>query len=139
MGSPAKLQKYIIRSHDPPSLLIGGWLSASIIHNEIPRFHEYFNYLVEPQIFVLSCDVHSNVDTDTLSFELKYLFSSSSTKIFQVIIYLKTRMSTNNLSMKILIQSLSRLLPSNILEELLKEDASNYCSEINRRKGAGSL
>ena len=53
---------------------------------------------------------------------------------------LKTRMSTNNhLSMKILIQSLSRLLPSNILEELLKEAASNYCSEINRRKGAGSL
>ena len=52
---------------------------------------------------------------------------------------LKTRMSTNNLSMKILIQSLSRLLPSNILEELLKEAASKFCSEINRKKGAGSL
>ena len=51
----------------------------------------------------------------------------------------KTHMTTKNLSMKILIQSLSRLLPDDIIEELLKEAASNYYSETKRRRGAGSL
>ena len=35
-----------------------------------------------------------------------------------------------NLLTDALWQQISRLLPSNILEELLKEAASNYCSEI---------
>ena len=41
-----------------------------------------------------------------------------------LIIDSKTHMTTKNLSMKILIQSLSRLLPDDIIEELLKEAAS---------------
>ena len=56
-----------------------------------------------------------------------------------LIIDSKTHMTTKNLSMKILIQSLSRLLPDDIIEELLKEAASSYYSETKRRKGAGSL
>ena len=52
-----------------------------------------------------------------------------------LIIDSKTHMTTKNLSMKILIQLLSRLLPDDIIEELLKEAAPNYYSESKECAG----
>ena len=51
-----------------------------------------------------------------------------------LIIDSKTHMTTKNLSMKILIQSLSRLLPDDIIDELLKEAASSYTLKQREEK-----
>ena len=52
---------------------------------------------------------------------------------------LRTSMSSNKLSMKVLIQTLSKLLNADTLNELTKEASISFISEVKRRKGAGHL
>ena len=57
----------------------------------------------------------------------------------EVNVSLPRLMLSNKLSMKVLIQTLSWLLPADIVNELIKEASSSFMSEVKRRKGAGHL